>query len=179
MGQFNVKNSRHKSILQIWGLCECNDFLLPYIKKRRYVKVYFKLKLKIGHRKNIAHNPKWSVMCPLYPSKINQSINNGHPVHFILYIQATLYFLSFQDSSVPTSIALKPISLTSSSTTSSGPSRRSLKIEEYKKKRGIIQLINKLLISQTFNAVSLHSYLRFYEHNLHCKNNFITFYHKI
>ena len=40
------------------------------------------------------------------------------------------------DNSIPTSIALKPVTTSSSST--SGPSRRSIKIEEYKKKRGII-----------------------------------------
>lgn len=40
------------------------------------------------------------------------------------------------DNSIPTSIALKPV--TTSSSSSTGPTRRSIKIEEYKKKRGII-----------------------------------------
>ena len=40
------------------------------------------------------------------------------------------------DHSIPTSIALKPV--TTSSSMTSGPTRRSIKIEEYKKKRGII-----------------------------------------
>ena len=40
------------------------------------------------------------------------------------------------DNSLATSIAIKPV--TTSNSSSSGPTRRSIKIEEYKKKRGII-----------------------------------------
>ena len=47
-----------------------------------------------------------------------------------------MHIFLLKESSVPTSIAVKPVSASSSSV--SGPSKRSIKFEEYKKKKGLI-----------------------------------------
>ena len=60
----------------------------------------------------------------------NQDIFNAHDFDIDINVA------EMADNSIPTSIALKPV--TTSSSTTSGPTRRSIKIEEYKKKRGII-----------------------------------------
>jgi len=68
--------------------------------------------------------------------KDSQSVSGSQDIFNAHDFDIDINVAEMADHSIPTSIALKPV--TTSSSMTSGPTRRSIKIEEYKKKRGII-----------------------------------------
>lgn len=86
------------------------------------------LKKEIMKKRATEFQPKAAIKKPTAP--LNQDIYNAHDFDIDINVS------EMADKDMPNSIALKPV--TSIISGNNGPTKRSLKIEEWKKKRGII-----------------------------------------